>query len=321
MNSGGESPIKLVKPSNDDPVAWADWLEAAMIILGKRHASRAWIRIALKNDVFPESGLGTADLDSDEIEGSIDGLIAEVERRRGACTEAYPFAVGSGLTHGVTFESKTPAVTYVFLLLISVSLSMREEKRHREVDRTFDLVVLEALKGYLGPGSTGLRFGVPASGGRPKGFGKAVEWLAAALHLPRGSGTTRGHAGDGGVDVVAWLPFQDTREGFLTVLGQCTVQMNWHYKAKDIALGQWIGWIDFGLHPATCLAVPFAIPASYERWDEVRRTAVVVLERTRLTSLVRVLPNNLNKEVLGWVRREIIALGASSTDHISGWAA
>lgn len=315
-----EAPIGLAKPSSDDPVEWADWLEATMLVLGKRHASRSWIRLTLRNEVFPEDGIGIDDLDPGELDASIDGLLAEVSRRRAICPSSYPFECGTGMQLGVTFNPAVVATSYAFLLLISVSLAMRVEARHAEVDRSFDLLVLEALKSYLGRRSIAVRFGAPASGDRPGGFAKAIEWLATALRLPRGTGTTRNHTGDGGVDVVAWLPFLDSREAFLTVLAQCTVRMDWQYKAKDIALAQWTGWIDFGVAPATCLAVPFAVPTGYNRWDEVRRTAVVVLERLRITQLIDTLPHDLNREILRWVRTEIKALGGGHPKHLSGWA-
>jgi hypothetical protein len=326
---GGRTP--LANPSSDDPTGLADWLEAQLLIHSRNRATRAWIRKQLKNTVFPEEGLGPHDLsvgDNDEadeeateigsLEVAIDSLFTEVERRRKVCPTSYPFIIDAD-REGISVDARTNGLVYVFLLLISVSLSLRAQKRHREVDEIFDLIALEALKTYLGPNSRGLRFGSPRSGQRPTTFAAAVRWLSGVLALPSGPGKPRRHTGDGGVDLIAWLPFRDEREAFLVVLAQCTVQMSWQRKAEDIVLRKWHAWVDFGGDPATCLAVPFAVPANYDQWDEVRRSAVLVFDRLRLAHFAARAPNEISTPVSAWTARELKSLGARSTRLILDW--
>ena len=59
-------------------------------------------------------------------------------------------------------------------------------------------------------------------------------------------------------------------------------------QAKDIVAGIWNGWIDFGRDPVTAIAVPFAIPQAFNRWDELRRTVNIILDRIRLAELIEV---------------------------------
>src|SRR6266496_1921974 len=58
---------------------------------------------------------------------------------------------------------------------------------------------------------------------------------------------------DGGADVVAWLPFEDEKHGCLSLLCQCTVEIDWPQKAQDIT-NLWLKWIDFGTLPVKVLA-------------------------------------------------------------------
>lgn len=302
--------LRVTFPSSDDPNALADWLELTMLLLNRTHASQTWLRRQLRTTVFPDDRGGIDDLAPTDFDIALEEVLLEVQRRKRVGGEGYPFSV-EDISGGVRLYVTRRQVPYVFLLLVSTSPAMRKESRHREIDEMFDLVVAEAIKGYLGPCCQSLRFGSPASGDRPGRFSDAVPWLADQLSLPVGRGPFRGHSGDGGVDVVAWLPFDDGRLGFVVALVQCTVQLKWHKKGRDIIPDVWRGYIDFGKDPLSCLAVPFSIPMGDERWDDLRRATNVVLDRHRVARLVLPLRFGLQKQVLNWSRREAQRLGAT----------
>jgi hypothetical protein len=89
---------------------------------------------------------------------------------------------------------------------------------------------------------------------------------------------------DGGVDVVAWRPFDDGRRGFPVVLVQCTLQRDFVQKSRDIDLRTWSGWLAFDADPLTALAIPYTV-ASDESWNEMAAN-VIVLDRLRLVRLL-----------------------------------
>jgi hypothetical protein len=91
---------------------------------------------------------------------------------------------------------------------------------------------------------------------------------------------------DGGVDVVCWRPFRDGRAGFAVLQCQCTVRANWWSKDDDVVIEKWRGRIDFGKDPIIALAIPFAVDAAFDQWDEVRRSVHVLLDRMRLCELI-----------------------------------
>src|SRR4051794_19179807 len=174
--------LKLPIPSGDEPTELTDWCEAHLLLSGEKYISRTKLRTLLRNTVFIDAGEGPDDLSPSDLDVALEAIIAEVERRSRFGGPQYPFVVQPTRT-GVSLTEGDERIGYAFLLLICVSPAMRTQKRQKEVDKPFDLLVLQCLRRYLGSGAEGLRFGSPASGGRPTKFREAVRWLAGELAL------------------------------------------------------------------------------------------------------------------------------------------
>ena len=92
---------------------------------------------------------------------------------------------------------------------------------------------------------------------------------------------------DGGVDVVAWRPFRDFRNGFPVYLVQVTCEKNYSHKIYDVDLRLWSGWLNLDADPVSVLAVPTTISPG-EEWNEIS-SRVVVLERLRICELLSII--------------------------------
>ncbi len=269
------SEFAVEKPDDRSASGLADWIEALMLVEGTSRLSRTAVKRRLR-------GLSSTngDLDFD-----VDLLLAEVAERRRVAPDVYPFERNE--RGGVARVARVSPTTYAFLLWLSAPFSpLRTESRYSETDRWFDLLVLNVLLTYLGPGSIGVRFGFPASDGRPTSFPEAIRWVAEKLGLSEGVGTPSTEIKDGGVDVIAWKPFGDNRSGFLVLLAQVTAEEGWRSKFGNILLKRWEAWVDFGADPITALAVPFALSWDWERWDDLRRATTLLLDRFRLLEYV-----------------------------------
>lgn len=271
----------------------ADWAELTMLAQGNRRLPRASLRRAIRTATM---------LQEAEVDLACDFILREVRRRRRLADEAYPFDEVDG---GVEVRVVRNALPYTFMLCASASPLLRKEKRYPEVDALFDNLVLDALKVYMGGTARGVRFGWPRSAGAPVNFYKALDWLASQMRVQRGPSTDIPDRKDGGVDIVVWSPFEDRRTGFVTVLAQCTVQLDWTPKAGDTIPDVWNGWLDLGKAPLTCLAIPHVTPPAFDKWDEVRRTVHIVLERFRLASLLAATPITLEAQTRAWVETEL----------------
>jgi hypothetical protein len=288
-----------IPPDASDPVAMTDWAELTMFAQSTRRLARANLRRSIREGTM---------LQDAEVEVACEFVLREVRRRRRLADGGYPFDEVDG---GVEMRKVANPLPYAFMLCASASPLVRQEKRYAEIDSLFDNLVLCALKVYMGGAARGVRFAWPRSDGAPANFYKALDWLALQMGIQRGPSSERPDRKDGGVDVVVWSPFEDRRTGFLTVLAQCTVQLDWTPKAGDTIPDVWNGWLDLGKSPLTCLAIPHVAPQGFEKWDEVRRTVHIVLERFRLASLLAAAPLRLEGETRAWVDKELHRLAQS----------
>jgi hypothetical protein len=261
-------------PDSRTGEALADWAEAIMLLEQRDEFSMAEMTRRLGHE-RGESG---------DVEVGL--LLNEVEVRARRAPESYPFA---STEFGIERREEIDVLLYEFLLWLSFPQSpVRREREYRAIDRYFDRVVLKAVKAHFGERCEGVRFGTPASDGRPSGFPAAITWLAELTKLAEGSEPRNPAKNDAGVDVFVWMPFSDGRSDFLVMVIQCTVREDWEAKANEVAgtAQRWRGWLDFGRDPVTGLAVPFAISRSHAGVGELRRAVSVIFDRTRILELV-----------------------------------
>jgi len=215
----------------------------------------------------------------------IDVAFNLLKRRSEILQDSYPFDIKSV---GMVRRQDWNELPYTFLLRISsgidhpFSLSLAEN-----VDRieSFEHLVVHALQNLLGENSKALRFGFPSED-RPVEFPKAIEWLSERMGIKVGQAYRPPRRKDGGVDVVAWRPFRDRRNGFPVYLVQVTCERNYSHKVFDIDLRLWSGWLNLDTDPVSVLAVPTTISIG-EEWNEIS-TRVVVLERIRICELLAI---------------------------------
>ena len=116
-----------------------------------------------------------------------------------------------------------------------------------------------------------------------------------------------------GVDVVVWWRFTDGRRGFPVLLGQCTVQLSWETKVKDIDTDLWRAWIDFDTVPLQrALVIPFAERRDHPQWPDRTLKAGVLLDRVRLLELLDELECDelvalIDERTREWTQTELLA--------------
>ncbi len=291
--------VLLLGPTDlDDEVSLADWLEATMVVENREFVSRARIRKYLRA-VFAD----------DQPDVPVEILLGEVARRSRHAQRLYPFWTDGS---GVRYTRSLAATPYLFMLCLSVSKPYRDEHRYKDTDELFDSLVLDALKSYLGRGGQGVRFGSPGSGRRPANFRDGITWLRQEMNLGPGAGRPRPRSGDSGLDVIAWRPFRDGHSAYIVVLAQCTVQLNWPVKARDVTEDTWRGWIDFAKDPHLALAIPFVIPQSSRHWDELRRDVHTILDRLRLAELLEDVSLKAEAKIQQWIASEVHRMGGAA---------
>jgi hypothetical protein len=266
----------------------ADWLELIALYRGSAVGSDTL------HVLGRAAGLGDADVSV--------GLTA-MSRRATRLGEKYPFRV----LNGVAARPHAAESAWTSLLLLSHGSPARATTSVGVAAVHLELITASALEGLFGPATQVARFGWPSDEGRPPEFPDAVRWLAARMGAEVGSAYRPPFRKDGGVDVVAWRPFQDGRSGFPVILAQCTLEQDYVHKAADVDLRVWAGWLRLDVDPMTALAVPTVVPHG-EAWNALA-ARTIVLDRPRLVGLLDGQVRHARmSEVQEWTQRAVSEL-------------
>jgi hypothetical protein len=153
--------------------------------------------------------------------------------RNSVFNDFYPFTVGHGsiqLKDNLTNAHKI----YIFLLLSSNQAYIPSGNT---LPNDFEEVSLIALKNYLPNNATSHIFGT-TSGEYSGNFEDKVRKLAKNLKYKVKAEATsfqKNNTGDGGLDLVAWLPFdEDENQNNMQIfLSQCATGKEWHRKQYE----------------------------------------------------------------------------------------
>jgi hypothetical protein len=155
--------------------------------------------------------------------------------------EKYPFIVNYDdmrltLKSDLTIGNKL----YIFFLLCTRNEKVNYEGNVLESD--FEYISTLALKKYLPEGAMVYHFG-KSSYSEDRYIGKLVDKLLLLANdikcMPTfDAGDFSDHdTGDGGLDVVAWVPFTNDTHNYMNIpvfLGQCAIGQNWTGKHYDV---------------------------------------------------------------------------------------
>ena len=148
----------------------------------------------------------------------------EISTRSNACRNGYPFVVDSaGNAIRIVQDAwDSKRIIYQYLLL-ATRLDMSKNRSHSGIDGTqlFEELSAETSREYFGSRAKSIVFGT-ASG--TADFPSKINNLCNKLEEGGGFENRSGRPWrqkDGTLDVVAWKPFTDRRDGKLIAFGQC----------------------------------------------------------------------------------------------------
>ena len=250
------------------------------------------------------------------IDGSVEHVFAEVERRRDACSGAYPFVIDNGgqsLRFDVEDGNDSHAI-YLFLLL-ATRLDMAKDRQQGEVDGTkvFEELGAQSARCYLGPRAESMVFGTAAGG---DGFAAKVDDLCR--RLGEGDGFDDRFGGgektkDDKLDVVAWTPFADGQRSKIILFGQC--KTGTHYKDQltelqpDVFCDNW--WCS---PPAFTPTRTFFVAEALSRvdWGRTASKAGLLFDRCRIVDVSDTVSPGVLEGIRTWTRAAAVAANLPS---------
>ena len=234
----------------------------------------------------------------------VEAVYTEIERRKEACRDGYPFVIGNaGYTLRVSEESANHKHDIYRYLLLATRLNMKDNRHHADMDGTllFEELSSEAVRGYFGKRAETYLFG--ATAGNPD-FRRRVDDLCKHMGEGQGFHSRSGaasHAGDGKLDVVVWKAFTDGLAGKLIAFGQCKTGTDYRdtlaQLQPDAFCDKWLRESP-AVRPLRMFLVSEALPRS--GWYDVARDAGLLFDRCRIVDYCDDVSSEVIKKVNTW---------------------
>lgn len=258
----------------------ADYLEFKAIISEDNHCSTNSLRatLAAPEDEIIINGIEEGD---DKILNKLQESLTSCSSRKTIYSK-YPFYISH---NSIDFVLTSPLdYIYVFLLFAN-RLDMQREKVQGGKDATelFEKLCRTVAQNYLGKHAMCVVFGTSVPGSFEDKVKDILQKLNIHGEFNRPTGWT-GHQKDGGIDIVAWIPFKDDRDSQLIALGQCKTGTNWDTKLKRKKFFENFSTKQPLMEPVYLFFVceDFGI----NKWEDHSREGGILFNRQRIIELI-----------------------------------
>lgn len=155
--------------------------------------------------------------------------------------------------------------------------------------KLFERLSLVAIKEYMN--GEAVIYGFPKE--------QSIQEIAENLLHERFNYTPPSYRKDRNLDIIAWKPFEDSRNSQIILLIQCASGRNWRSKLNELSLTAWSTYINFAAVPIRGFCAPISI-SDRERLRELSFDSGVFFDRTRLFKYSSKVPSDLRQEALEW---------------------
>lgn len=306
--------VAKLPSASADPVEHADWIELEAIRSLDGSSSFAEFARYTRMSGTTDSLVDELDREDPHDAGGVqsDGVAisawGEIERRFRACggsQSGYPFVLTQG---SITLRNGWRSSSYVFQLLLS-AFGIQAGPQGTYPSRRFEQLSALAVYNYLGGDDNTAQF---YKFGHPREDGTAFRVALTHMCQRMNAGIVNAHAPrinnqqDGGLDVLAWIPFYDRRPGQLIAFGQCAAGQDWREKLFDTSPHTFRElWMLEGWEPAPVrvFLLPRCIPD--DQWREANVKGGIVFDRCRIASLVGQFPSKLLDPCVAWTEHVV----------------
>ena len=291
----------LPKSPKFDVHVWADFVELLCLVNIDKTTTRGDVldRVrTLANDLPEGINPDEDDLAVDEELGDLapaevnDKWVEYAEEwflhllyRVFAFDERYPFTLANSLDALQLKENLTPdQKLYIFLLLCA---NLRYCKGSMSaLTQAFEQLSARAMKGYFSGNAEVHVFGTSAeSGGRYSGslfqkIQKLAEDLGETVLISEAA-LPRSDAGDGGLDIVGWVPLGDINSHRIVIFGQCACTSEWNVKQYSSTEKRWRQMMTIGAGANSVVFIPHCLRLTDGEWHRIGDIASVMVDRQR----------------------------------------
>jgi hypothetical protein len=280
---------------------WADYLELLCLMDCDGLLSKADVqdRVRPRADDFQEGGEGLPTSTDDEPRGKItDNWDAEIIEwykhlayRSQAFGDSYPFLINDARDEISTKSNLDLNQKLYVSLLLSANLGYIGADHHR-LTSSFEVLSVEVLKGCLPNGAEVHLFGTsPLLPKRYTGnlwtkINKLASDLKERVIAPE-TDFTATNVGDGGLDIIGWIPCGDEMNGLLAVFGQSACTPHWVRKQASSAPEAWRRRMTFTATPYNMVFIPYCLRNADGTWHVGSSIQSVLMDRQRMIFLLK----------------------------------
>ena len=284
---------------------WADWAELLCLTsadsslargeLDDRMQEREEIEGEIDADTWRGAREDEPDLPpvtlGDRHRRYVTDIFAQLQYRHQIFGGDYPFEFSDTRATLSLRRLTNRRMLYLFLLL-SASQRYIALGRRRSLTDAFERTAADAIRSLLPDSAEMHLFGTSAPpGSRYRGLlHRKIERLAGDLGdrpLVSADDFATNDRGDGGLDIVGWVPVGDRLGARLILFGQATCTLQWRLKQSEAGFDRWRRRIDFAAQPRSVMCIPFSYRTSSGAWHRrLEIEDVVFLDRERMMWLL-----------------------------------
>ena len=262
----------LFTMSDPDSIEYvADWVEL-YIVLNRDSISKS----TLTSSLAQEKG-------DDPSADFVDDIWLELEYRRLLYGSSPPFNLDTRSVFPIIGRENNHA--YIMCLLLSI-LGNNEDTTN--TGKLFERLSGEAIRNYI-KGRV-LIYGHPSK--------QTVEDIAVNTN-ERFNFSPTANFNDRGLDIIAWIPFEDNRCGQTVILFQCAAGNNWKSKLLSLPIEAWNNYIAWGSKPLKGFTLPKVIRK--KSFEECSYEAGIIIDRARIYR------NIFDEEINGTLKQDVKA--------------
>lgn len=235
------------------------------------------------------------ELDINGTEEGDDRVISKLQDALGHASERYiqfsyyPFRIDrNSIESTVSLDSVD--LIYVFLLFANrLNMQTNRIKGGQDATELFERLCRIVAMNYLGEHSVCEILGTSIDDSFEDKIKKILKVLNISGIFTSPLGST-GRQKDGGIDLVAWIPFKDKKDSQLIALGQCKTGSNWEPLMKRVSLFQNFSTKQPIMEPIYMFFI--AEDFGSHKWEERCRSCGILFDRRRILEYI---PSNLKE--------------------------
>lgn len=271
-------------PRKSAPLFWADYIEVLAILHLDKCFSKGDLRgVAQRSKDFGERF---------DYETKWKDVADFVEARSAAFGEFYPYALSEDKDTLEFRFNETPEHTAYVALLLASCLRLISNDRMREITGEFEIASYRIFSQLQPQGSEVRATGVGGASSYQGTLYEKMKQIAQDIRCKPNFDQEDMHErdrGDGGVDLIAWHPMEDSRDAMPIAFAQCGCSKDdWVFKQLEAHPAKLHHYLPTR-HPwATYYFMPLDFRRSDGNWvNKFDLASVIIVDRLRILKLAR----------------------------------